>query len=242
MDPASGASGAFAVMCALRRREQTGVGELVEFAQSENMMQHIGEYFVDAARTGRSHGPGGNRHLSRAPQGCYRCAGDDRWVVISVGTDDEWQGLCRAMGRPELAEVDRFAHPAARMANHDELDELIEAWTVTLDHRTVFERCQGEGVPAGPVLDEADTYADPHLDARQFFRPQGSEDIGTWPFPGHQWTWTGPDMRWEPICRLGDANDEVYQGILGLSDEEYQALIDAGHISLDYLQPDGTPY
>ncbi|MGF1595439.1 MAG: CaiB/BaiF CoA transferase family protein [Acidimicrobiales bacterium] len=242
MDPASGASGTFAVLCALRRRAATGVGELIEFAQGENMMHHVGEYFIDADRTGRVHGPAGNRHLSRAPQGCYPCAGDDRWVVISAGPDDEWQGLCRAMGRAALADDPRFATLADRLVNHDELDTIITAWTETLDHRHVFERCQAERVPAGPVLDEADAYADPHLAERGFFRPQGSEDIGTWPFPGHQWRWTGPEMRWGPICRLGDANEHVFRTILGLDDAEYQALIDGGHISLDYLQPDGTPY
>ena len=242
MDPASGASGAFAVMCALRRRRETGVGELVEFAQSENMMQHIGEYFLDADRTGRHHGPGGNRHITYAPQGCYPCTGDDRWAVISVSTDDQWHGLCSAMGRPELADEPRFVTAADRRANHDELDEIISAWTSTLDHRQVFERCQAELVPAGPVLDEADAYQDPHLRARGFFRDQGSEDIGTWEFPGQQWRWTGPDMHWGPICRLGVDNEYVLQTVLGMSDEEYAALDEAGHLSLDYLQPDGTSW
>ena len=242
MDPTSGASGAFAVMCALRRRAATGEGELIEFAQSENMMQHIGEYFIDADRTGRSHGPAGNRHLVRAPQGCYRCAGDDRWAVISVGDDQEWAGLCQAMGQPALTTDPRFATATDRMANHDELDQLIEAWTVELDHREVFERCQAERVPSGPVLDEADAYADPHLTARSFFRDQGSLDIGTWSFPGQQWKWTGPAMRWGPICRLGDSNDYILRDVLELDDAAYQALVDGGHISLDYLKPDGTSW
>ncbi len=244
MDPASGAAGAFAVMCALRRRRarSDGAGEFVELSQSENMMQHIGEYFIDADRTGREHGPAGNRHLCRAPQGCYPCAGDDRWVVISVGSDAEWCGLCRAMGRPDLATDPRFATARDRMANHDELDELLAAWTIDLDHRDVFERCQAERVPAGPVLDEADAYADPHLAARGFFRPQGSEDVGTWDFPGHQWRWTGPDMAWGPICRLGVDNDDILRRIAGLTDAQYAALDEAGHLTLDYLQPDGTPW
>jgi crotonobetainyl-CoA:carnitine CoA-transferase CaiB-like acyl-CoA transferase len=242
MDPASGATGAFAVMCALRRRERTGRGELVELAQSENMMQHIGEYFIDADRTGRAHGPGGNRHPTHAPQGCYPCRGDDRWVVISVPDDERWGGLCRAMGQPALADDARFATAADRRANHDELDELISAWTADLDNRDVFQRCQAERVPSGPVLDEADAYADPHLREREFFRPQGSVDIGTWEFPGHQWRWTGPAMRWEPICRLGADNDYVYREVLGLTDDEYDALDQAGHLTMDYLKPDGSPY
>ncbi len=206
------------------------------------MMQHIGEYFVDADRSGKSHGPGGNRHVSRAPQGCYRCSGDDRWVVISVAGEAEWAGLCRAMGRDDLTTDPRFDSMAKRRANHDELDEIISDWTAELDRWEVFKRCQTERVAAGPVLDEADAYADPHLRDRGFFREQGSADIGRWEFPGQQWRWTGPEMLWGPICRLGDSNDYVYREILGMSDEEYDELDQNGHLSLDYLKPDGTPY
>ena len=242
MDPVSGTTGAFALMCALRRRAMRGHGEHVELAQSENMMQHIGEYFIDADRTGRTHGPYGNRHVTYAPQGCYRCAGEDRWAVVSVQSDEQWAGLCRAMGQPELIADQRFATASARMANHDELDAIIEAWTEPLGHRDVFARCQAEQVPSGPVLDEADAYADPHLGERGFFRSQGSSDMGTWDFPGPQWRWSGPDMNWGPICRLGDSNDYVYRELLGLSDAEYAELEAGGHISLDYLKPDGSSY
>jgi crotonobetainyl-CoA:carnitine CoA-transferase CaiB-like acyl-CoA transferase len=241
MDPASGTAGALAVLLALRRRERTGVGELIELAQGENMMHHIGEYFVDAARTGRVHEPAGNRHPTRAPQGCYPCAGDDRWAVISVGTDEEWRALVAAMGQPAWAD-DRFATAADRRRLHDELDEAIGAWTAGLDRWEVTRRCQDRGVPAGPVLDEADAYADPHLAARGFFRDQGSVDVGTWPFPGHPWRWTGPDLRWEPINRLGDANEYVWKELVGLDDGAYEALVDGGHISEDYVQPDGSSW
>ena len=135
-----------------------------------------------------------------------------------------------------MASDPHFATAGARMVNHDELDTMISTWTESLDHREIFERCQAEGVPSGPVLDEADAYADPHLEAREFFRAQGSEDIGTWPFPGQQWRWSGPEMSWGPICRLGDSNDYIWRDVVGLSDEEYEALNAGGHLSLDYLQ------
>ncbi|MFV0526228.1 MAG: CaiB/BaiF CoA transferase family protein [Acidimicrobiales bacterium] len=248
MDPTSGATGAFATMLALRRRDRTGVGELVEVAQNENMMQHIGEYLVDAARTGRRHEAAGNRHVSYAPQGAYRCAddggpgGDDRWMVVSVADDDQWLGLCRAMGRADLAGDPRLATAAGRRAHHDELDDAITAWTSGRDRFVAVDACQAEGVPSGPVLDEADLVADPQLAARGFYRPQGSYDIGTWPFPGHQWRWTGPAMRWGPVCRMGADNEHVYRRILGLDDDEYAALDAAGHLSMDYLRPDGSPF
>ncbi|MFV0259859.1 MAG: CaiB/BaiF CoA transferase family protein [Acidimicrobiales bacterium] len=248
MDPTSGATGAFATMLALRRRGRTGEGELVEVAQNENMMQHIGEYFVDAARTGCRHEAAGNRHVSYAPQGAYPCAddggagGDDRWMVLSVADDDQWLGLCRAIGRADLADDPRLATAAGRRANHDELDAAITAWTAGRDRFAAVDACQAEGVPSGPVLDEADLVDDPHLADRGFYRPQGSYDIGTWDFPGHQWRWTGPPMRWGPVCRMGADNDYVYRQVLGLDDAEYAALDAAGHLSMDYLRPDGTPF
>ena len=242
MDPTTGAAGTFAVLCALRRREQTGVGMLVEFSQGENMMHHIGEYLIDAARTGRTHGPGGNRHISRAPQGCYRCVGNDRWVVLSVGDDAQWRSLCQLMGRPDLGGDARLGTLRGRLDHHALIDEAVSAWTAGLDRWEVFARCQARHIPAGPVLDEADTYLDPHLLDRGFFRDQGSEDVGRWQFPGHQWSWTGPPMRWEPICRLGADNDYVLRTVAGLTDDEYADLDARGHLSLDYLKPDGTPY
>jgi len=242
MDPASGAAGAFAAMMALRRREHTGRGELIELPQAENMLQHIGEYVIDAARTGADHEPIANRHGTRAPQGAYRCAGADRWVTISVGSDEQWTGLVRAIGGPGWGHDERFATMEGRRAHHDEIDELLETWTSGLDRFDVFERCQIAGVPAGPVLDEADLLADPHLAERGFFRENGSDELGHWQFSGHAWRWSGPDLAWGPIGVLGGDNDEVLRDIAGLSAEEYAELDASGQISLDYLQPDGTPF
>ncbi len=242
MDAASGAAGAFATMCALRRRDRTGVGELVEVPQSENMLSHIGEYIVDASRTGRRHEPLGNRNANRAPQGCYPCVGHDAWVVLSVGSDEQWAALRRAMGDPDWAADARFDTATGRHTHHDELDEGLGAWTASLTAREVSRRCLLEGVPAAPVADEAGCFANPHLLARSFFRPQGSADIGTYPFPSHQWRWDGPPLRFGPISRMGADNAHVFRTIAGLDDEEYAALEAEGHFSEDYLTPDGQPY
>ena len=241
MDPASGAIGALAVMLAIRLREKTGKGSFIELAQAENMLNHIGELLLDAARTGREHAPMGNRHSTRAPQGCYPCAGEDRWAVISVGSDEEWVGLVRSMGNPAWAGDTRFSTTAGRMSNHDELDKLISQWTAGLDAYDVFHRCQAEGVPAGPVMTEADSYVDPQLRARGFFRENTSPAAGTHEYPGHLWHWSGPEMEWGTIPGMGFANEDVYRGLLGLSDAEYQALADDGHLSTTYLNADGTP-
>ncbi len=241
MDPASGAMGALAVLLALRRREHTGEGCLIELPQAENMLQHIGEYLIEGHRSGREFVQDGNRHPLRAPQGCYRCAGDDEWVVISVGSDEEWEGLVRAMGSPGWATNPDLGHKGGRREHHDEIDGHIEAWTTDQPAEAVFRACQAEGVPAGPVLKESACYRDPQLAARGFFRPNGSEDAGTHDYPGHLWQWTGPNLAWGPLMHMGADNEYVYRDILGLSDDEYEALAADGHLSLDYLDPDGRP-
>ena len=267
MDPASAATAAFALLAVLRRRDGvdgsggTGLGELIEFSQSENVMQHIGEYFVDAAVSGARHQPLGNRSVARAPQGCYRCAvdperpdHDDEWAVIACETDDDWHALARLIdgdqqdagsgddgdGQPPLSADERLATLAGRFAHHDHIDARIGAWTADRTSHEVFHRCQAAGVPAGPVLRESQLRADPQMGDRIWFRQNGSVEQGWHSFPGRQWRWDGPEMPWRPIGILGDANEYVYRGLLGLDDAEWQALCDEGHITRDYLNPDGT--
>jgi len=255
MDTATGMSGALATLAALRQRRLTGAGSLVEVSQCENMLNHIGEMLVEAADSGVVHDRLGNRHPDRVPQGVYRCQdapagtagaggggahGVDRWVAISVGSDDEWASLIRAMGDPEWARDEALATAEGRRAHHDEIDAGISAWTAELDHYDVFHRCQAEGLPAGPVLTESECYADPHFRARGLFRTNGSPELGEHEYPAHLFRWDGPDLGWGPIPVMGEHNVEVFRGLVGLSEQEYTALAEDGHFSGDYLGPDGT--
>lgn len=240
MDAASGSAGALAVLMALRRRAKTGQGEMIELSQSENMLNHIGEFLIDADRTGVEHQALGNRHATRAPQGVYPCQGDDAWAVISVG-DDNWNDLGHVLGDPDWADNERFATAAGRHEHHDELDELISGWTRTRTPYEVFTACQASGIPAAPVLHELEAFEDPHLRARAMFRENESPDTGRHQYPNHIWRWDGPELAWGPLPVLGGDNEAVFTDLVGLSESEYQALADDGHLSLDYLGPDGTP-
>ena len=241
MDAASGAAGAFAVLVALRRRDQTGVGEQVELAQGENMLNLIGEYLIDAARTGRTLPPPGNRHITDAPQGAYPCSGDDRWVALSVDGDAAWAGLQRAMGSPDWAADDRFATRAGRRQHHDEIDERLAAWTITLDRWDVTGRCQENGVAAGPILDDADAASDPHLRARGFFRRNGSDEVGWHDYPSHLWHWDGPPMRHDGLCPFAAANDHVWRDVVGMGDAEIKTMHEGGHLLGHFIDSAGDP-
>jgi len=90
-------------------------------------------------------------------------------------------------------------------------------------------------------MDEADVFADPQLGERGFFRSNRSSDVPDTLFPGHLWHWDGPPLAWGELNVMGRDNDEVYRGILGLSDAEMAALAEEGHLADGYRGPDGRP-
>ena len=111
-DAAAGTSAAFAVLSALWYRDRTGKGQMVEMCLSENFIPVMADPIMDYTMNGRVRGTLGNRDYHMAPHGAYRCKGDEKWATIAVGSDEEWESLCRAMGRPELATDPRFADAA----------------------------------------------------------------------------------------------------------------------------------
>jgi crotonobetainyl-CoA:carnitine CoA-transferase CaiB-like acyl-CoA transferase len=241
MDTASGATGTFAVLAALRRHLRTGQGALIDLSQLENLVQQIGEFVMVGARD-VGLGPTGNRDDRHAPQGVYPCAGEDRWVAISVGSDDEWRALKHVMGSPAWAEESTFSAASGRMAAHDELDQRISAWTLGADRYDVFHLCQAAGIAAAPVMDEVDLYADPQLAHIGFFRPLESLHTGRHSYPAHPLRWSGPPLRWDWAAPgLGDDNEYVFRQVLGLTGDEYEQLAAEGHLSQDYLDREGNP-
>ena len=251
MDATSGAGIPFAVMCALMHRKRTGKGQFIDFAQSECLINNYAEAILDYTANGRIQGSLGNRHSS-AVQGCYPCQpssrkirpdffapndfADDQWINISVFNDEQWQGLCQAMGNPAWAKDDKFADVVSRYKNHDELDRHIGEWTKQYDKYDVFHKLQKEGVPAGPAMDERDAYGDPHLKERHFFEEITAVECGTHLHPGlaAKMSKTPGNIR-KPTVRLGEDNEYVYKKLLGVSDTEYDELVKEEHIGMDFI-------
>lgn len=233
-DAVGGILAAFATLAALRHRRRTGKGQQIEFSQAEAFLPMLTPAFLDYLVNGRLQGSWGNRHPS-AVRGCYPCLGEDRWLVLSLWTDEHFQALCRVMGRPDLAGDPRFADSLSRRRRQDELDREIARWTQTQEAYQAFRRLQEAGVPAGVVANEADLFADPHLGARRYFEPLTQEDTGTHLYPGLLWkaAHTPNRLRLPPV-RLGEHNRWVYRDLLGYSEEEYRSLEAAGHIGEDY--------
>jgi crotonobetainyl-CoA:carnitine CoA-transferase CaiB-like acyl-CoA transferase len=233
-DAAAGVQGAFAVLAALRHRKRTGEGQLVELGQAENVFPFLGEYYMDYVMNGRTHETPGNRHPT-ALQNCYPCAGNDRWIVITVYDRQQWQALCTVIGSPELASDPELQDAAARLARQNDIDPHIAAWTSTQSPTDAMNILQRAGVPAGAVMNQADAFADPHIRNRQFFQPASQADCGTHLYHGalYKMSETPLGIQRGPVM-LGQDNDYVYQTLLGYSAAECAEFEAAGHIGTDY--------
>ncbi len=168
-DPVTGVLAAGAVLTALHHRRRTGKGQYIDLSEQEAAVALASGALLDYEMNGRAPERIGNRSRSAAPQGCYRCRGDDNWIVLSVPDDAGWASFCSAVGHEEWARDDRFATVLDRHANHDALDAAIETWTRDQDQAGAVEMLQAAGVAAAPVLNGKQMLLDPQLKARQQF-------------------------------------------------------------------------
>ena len=224
-DPLSGMNAAFAVLSALHYRRRNGQGMHIDLSQVEGIIAFTADAIMDYTMNGRVQGRVGNRHPSMAPHGCYRCQGEDKWVVIAIPSDAAWRRFCQAVGDPSWAEDARFSDVLGRYKHQDELDRLIESWTQKHEHYEVMRILQGAGIPAGPVLDGKELVEEPHLNERGLYEKVTHPETGTHPYIGMyaRFSRTPGSIRMPAPC-LGEHNHYVYGELLGLSSEEMTEL------------------
>ena len=216
------------ILAALYRRASTGRGAWIDLAMYQNGVSFFGEGLLDFAFNGRPTRRLGNRHESLAPHGCYPCSGKDRWVALSVKKEKEWQGLCTALGQPDLIADPRFADPIVRHRNQDELDRTISAWCREQGQEEVVAALHSHDVPAAPVLDAGQLIADPHLRARGLFEqvehPRAS-GLGKREYLGRGWWLADADVQIRgPAPDMGEANEFVLGQMLGLTTDDIAQL------------------
>jgi benzylsuccinate CoA-transferase BbsF subunit len=231
-DPLGGIVGAIGTLLALFHRRNTGRGQHVDYSQQEGVLQFMGPALMDLAFNGRVAGPIDNRHPvgAGAPHGVFPCAGDDRWISIAVLADDEWRGLCAAMGAPAWATDPRLATAAGRLARLEDIHARLADWTQDFDDNELAGDLQRHGVAAAPVLNVADLLHDPHYRARQTFievrHPLGFTETIYGSYV--KLSRTTPEIR--PGPAMGQDNERVLRGLLGLSLTDYEHLVAEGVI------------
>ena len=216
------------IAAALERRRRTGQGCYIDLAQLEASLHFLGPEILDHQVNGRSVTRIGNRSRFAAPQGGYRCGGEDEWVAIAVETDEQWQALCTVV--PGL---DADAYPANedRLAAHDQIDAALTAWTETRAPEEAASLLQAAGVPSGKVQRSSDLGKDPQYHHRAFYREYEHGEMGTVAYAGHQYRIAGYNNGPRgPAPLLGEHSFEVLTELLGLSEDEVSAVFASGAI------------
>jgi formyl-CoA transferase len=157
--------GCMGALAALRAREQTGRGQVIDSALYESVLQVMESLVPEYDAMGIVRQRSGSILPGIAPSNVYRCA--DGEYMIGGNGDAIFARLCEAMGRPELARDERYATHVARGRRQAELDALIEAWTTTLSVDEVEALMIKHSVPAGRIYRASDMLADPHFAARE---------------------------------------------------------------------------
>ena len=211
--------GVIAILAALQRRRRDGDGCVIDLSQYEAGLQFMAPALLEHARDGSVPTRDGNRDAVARPHGVYRCAGDDRWVALSIWDEDEFARLRSLAGHFEWSRAD------------PDLDACIEQWTGVRSREEIVEALREERLRVAPVVTISELAADPQLAARRFWRRTSHPVLGALTVMAPPFILSRtPAVLERAGPTLGEHNDpdmlEVGNG--HLSDTEYRALASEG--------------
>ena len=228
-DYLSGLYGAFGVMLALRARETTGVGQVIDIGLYESVFRILDELVpaYDKAKYVRERmGP---RTVNVCPHSHYLTA-DECWVAIACTTDRIFVRLAETMGEPEVAgEGGKYRTFAQRWERRDEVDAWVAEWTGKRTRDEVLAACETGQVPAGPVYAIDEIFDDPHYAARENMVSVEDARLGTLKVAN-----VVPRLSKTPGkvtklgASLGQHNAEIYGKLLGLGAARLKELAQKG--------------
>ena len=216
-DTLAGMQTAMGILLALRERDRSGRGQVIDTALYEAVFGMLEAVVPEHAGAGVVRGPSGTTITGVAPSNLYPCR--DGAVVIGANGESLFARFVTAIGRPELAEDPRMGTNASRVEHVEELDALIGAWTSARTVEEVVATLVDAGVPCGPVQDVAAMRRDPHFVARGLFEVVDGQEL---PAIGPRLDRTPGATRWSGPAR--GAHTEAVLSELGLDAEERARL------------------
>ena len=225
IDLLSAITSTFAILAALNYRLRTGEGQYIDLSSAETMNVLIGEVLMDYTANGRIQTRNGNLDELMAPHNFYRCKGEDKWVSIAVATDEEWQTFCEVLGNPSLAKDQRFSTANNRWQNQEELDKLIENWTVNYNHHEVMEILQKAGIAAMPCFNAEELFNNRHLKYGQCWTKVIHPILGEQVVLAPPWKLSATPAKISSAAPLfGQHENHVLKELLGMTDNEISLL------------------
>lgn len=223
-----------AMLAALRHARNTGKGQMIDVSQDESSVAAMSLPLFVHDNGGGAYVRAGNRVPYAAPHGAYRTQDSpertDRWVALACLDEGQWRALTSEVcGYPEWADDPRFRTLPDRIANEDELDQLIAGWAAEQDGDALVHRLQRAGIPAGLVQNSREVLEDEQLRARGYFVQLEHAEAGLRWYDGPGWRMSESPMglhRAAPM--LGEHTFEVAQDLLGLSVDEIADLVTEG--------------
>lgn len=220
-----------ALLAAIDRRRRTGEGCHLDISQTETAIAFMAPQLLDFQINGRVAAARGNRDDRFSPNGVFRAAGEDKWVAVTVRSDEEWQRMATLIGGPSLAGDPRFATVEARMANEDELERIVQEWSSRRSPAQAEEAMQAIGVPAHRVSDTYDIAEDEQLAHRGSLVKISHPIAGETVVDASRFDLSETPARYDRHApRFGEDNDYILSEILNYPPERIELLKSSGSL------------
>ncbi len=222
-DYMGGYNGVIAILSALYYRTVTGQGQAIDISMQDGIWAMVfpdrANYFDTLVVPKRF----GNKLSSSAPFGAYNAK--DGYVVICTITDPQWQKVLQAMGREDLISEPRYATRELRTKNMEEVDGLVQAWCQQKTVEEIFSILKKFGVPCSPLPTFDQVAGDPHLQSREMIVEVEQPISGKVKLSGSVYKMSKtPGNRKMQVPAVGEHNEEIYGGLLGIDDQEMKKL------------------
>ena len=208
-----------------------GKGQVVDASITESCFAMLESALPEYDKVGFIRQPSGTGLANVSPSNIFPTK-DEKWVVIAANLDAMFIRLCDAMEQPELADDPRYSTHQVRGENCDELDARIADWTRGFTAAELDVRLDKHGVVSGPIYSIEDIANDPHFQARDMIQRYQDDDLGDIAVPGFVpvLSETKSEIAWLGSSEVGAHNEEIYCGLLGMTQTELQELKNDGII------------
>ena len=212
------------ILAAVNARTITGKGQRVDVSLMDSMIAATENTALQYIETGNIPAPMGNRYAAVSPYDSFTCKGGK--VIIAAGNQKLYEKLCNeVLERPDMITDPRFVDMPGRLANQDAIAEVIEERIKDLTPNEAAELVLAHGIPAGPIMNIKEILDDPHVKEREMFVEMDHPTLGKVTVNGCaiKLMDTKPSVR-TPAPQLGQNNRDIFEGVLGMTEEQFNAL------------------